>query len=356
MFSVKHHGGTRVLLQLANSLVERGHSVTILTPEDKYAPIYSVNKRIKIKFTSKIGNNKFFYLKTLLEFIFKIPKSDFILANFFPTLYPSFLAEKLGKGKTIYFPQGMEETSPNYKGLINLLLSSTEKSTFKIKAPIIATTKWGARKLLNFNRNIDLRIINLGLPDNTFFPDPDPKFINMKINKAILYFPRSQKVKGLEDFLQALDILIKKNIKFELWLISKETQSLSKFNHLKSSLKIGVLFPLNDQDLRRIYSSTDLLVNSSWVEGFCLPVLEAMACGTPSILTDSGGPREYAKNNYNCLMVPPKKPDLLAQAIKKMLEDEELRNKLAVNALKTGEKFKFSKFVEEFEKFLINLK
>ena len=164
MFSVKHHGGTRIILQLANSLVEKGHKVTIIVPRDKYNPIYPIDKRVIIKFTSKIGNNNIFYLKTLIEFIFKIPKSDFILANFFPTLYSSFLAEKIGKGKTIYFIQDSEEvffTEPNF---INLFFTFFVKLSVKMSSIIIVTTHYGAKKIKRFGgKNIKLPSVERGL-------------------------------------------------------------------------------------------------------------------------------------------------------------------------------------------------
>jgi len=354
MFSVKHHGGTRILLQLANSLVEKGHNVIILTPEDKYAPIYPVDKRIQIKFTSRVGEEKIFYFKTLIEFIFKIPKVDFILANFFPTFYPSLLAEKIGKGKLIYFPQGIGETYPSFKGIASLFIKTIETFSFKFKVPIVTTSQYQRESVLKLNKNAFFKKIPFGLLENTFYPEF--KLDDNKNKKKLLYFARKEKIKGLDDFLEALNILIKKNLKFELWLISREKEILSKFDYSKEKIKIKTFSSLDDKELRRIYSQVYLLVNSSWIEGFCLPVLEAMACGTPSVMTDSGGPKEYAIHNYNCLIVPPKRPDLLAKAIQKLLLDEQLREKLTTNGLESAKKYKFSKFAEEFERFLLDFK
>jgi len=355
MLSVKHHGGTRILLQLANSLVKNGHSITILTPKDKYVPIYPVNKKIKMKFTSRVGNNRLFYLKTLIEFIFKIPKSDFILANFFPTFYPSLLAEKLGKGKIVYFPQGIGVTYLNISKIISWFLKFSENITFKFKTPIVVTARWQTQEIVKINKESFVKIINIGLPNNIFYPDPNPKLINNKKGKAILYFLSKLKSKGLKDFLEALKLIKKNKLKFDLWLVGNQQQGLESFNYFKNTTPIKVFPYLKNKELREVYSSADLYVNTSWLEGFCLPPLEAMACGIPVVLTDSLGPREYAIDNYNCLMVPPRKPELLARAISKMLLDKNMRQKITENGIKTVEKFKFSKTAEEFEKFLLNL-
>ena len=255
MFSVKHHGGTRIIIQLANSLVEKGHKVTIIVPKDKYNPIYPVNKKVIIKFVSKVGNNNIFYIKTLIEFIFKIPKSDFILANFFPTLYSSFLAEKMGKGKTIYFVQDSEEVFFTGSGFINWFFRFIVKFSVKMSSVIIVTTHYGAKKIKNFGGKKNIKIINIGLPDGVFFQEKKSnfKFPFNKNYKPILYFPRIQKIKRIEDFLKSLEIIIKKRLTFELWLVSKEIESLSYFKHFKSKIKIKILTPKNDEELRKIF-------------------------------------------------------------------------------------------------------
>lgn len=354
MLSVKHHGGTRIILQLTKYFVEKGHKVTILVPKDKYAPIYPVDKRIKIKLTSKVGNNDIFYLKTLIEFIFKIPKSDFILANFFPTFYPSLLTRLLKKGKMIYFPQGIGGTHPSFKMPFSQILRLAEILSFKFSVPIIVTSEWQKNIVLKLNKNANLKKIPLGLLGDVFYSDYQVDIANH--DKRVLYFPRKETNKGLEDFLKALEILIGKGYRFTLWLVTKEKEILSEFDYLKNKLKIKIFSPANDEELKKIYSSVYLLVSSSWIEGFCLPVLEAMACGTPAVITDSGGPREYAVHDYNCLIVPSKRPNLLAQAVQKLLLDEKLREKLMANSLETAKKFKFSKFAEEFERFLLSFK
>ncbi|NUN97501.1 MAG: glycosyltransferase family 4 protein, partial [Candidatus Omnitrophica bacterium] len=80
-----------------------------------------------------------------------------------------------------------------------------------------------------------------------------------------------------------------------------------------------------------------------------LPPLEAMACGTPVVLTDSVGVREYAMHEGNCLMVPPGDPSALASAIRRALEDRALRERLAENGLATVPRFTWENMVEDFD-------
>lgn len=91
----------------------------------------------------------------------------------------------------------------------------------------------------------------------------------------------------------------------------------AKLNTLAAELGISdaVKFvgSVSDNDLSSLYSCSQVLVLPSWYEGFGLPVLEAMACGTPVVISDRtslpeiGGPL--------ALTVDPSAPDELAHAI-----------------------------------------
>ncbi|MBI4721776.1 MAG: glycosyltransferase family 4 protein, partial [Candidatus Stahlbacteria bacterium] len=108
---------------------------------------------------------------------------------------------------------------------------------------------------------------------------------------------------------------------------------------------------VNDERLARLYSICDIFVYPSLYEGFGLCGLEAMACGAPVVLTDSGGVREYAIDGENCLMVSPKSAHLLAEAIIKIVNDKELSQKLRQEGIKTARQFTLDKMVTQYEEF-----
>ncbi|MHA2142489.1 MAG: glycosyltransferase family 4 protein [Candidatus Thorarchaeota archaeon] len=72
-------------------------------------------------------------------------------------------------------------------------------------------------------------------------------------------------------------------------------------------------------------------------EPFGLSIVEAMACGVPVITTDVFGPREIISHNYDGFVVPPDDAKALADAVESLLSDNELRKRIAHNALKTVE-------------------
>ena len=97
---------------------------------------------------------------------------------------------------------------------------------------------------------------------------------------------------------------------------------------------------LSDSDLALLYSNSNIQVTFSTAESFPLPPLEAMACGA-SVITTPYGTEDYAVNEENALIVEPNNIDMLAQKIKTLVDNEELRNKLRQNGIKTAKRYNY---------------
>jgi glycosyltransferase involved in cell wall biosynthesis len=78
-----------------------------------------------------------------------------------------------------------------------------------------------------------------------------------------------------------------------------------------------------------LLASCDLFVLPSLLEGLPLAVLEAMAAGKPVIATQVGGTNEAIINGKSGVLVPPADPMALARAIRKLLSDTSLAERLA---------------------------
>ena len=94
-----------------------------------------------------------------------------------------------------------------------------------------------------------------------------------------------------------------------------------------------VLFPGFISNPYPVLKHADIFVLSSFYEGFGIVLLEAMACGTPVIATNCHwGPAELLKDGEAGMLVPPGDPELLADAVLKMLEDPEKAGEYADKA------------------------
>ncbi|MCK4820291.1 glycosyltransferase family 4 protein, partial [bacterium] len=89
--------------------------------------------------------------------------------------------------------------------------------------------------------------------------------------------------------------------------------------------------------LVEIYQDADIFVFPSYHEGLPAVVLEAMSCGLPVIATDVRGNRDLISAGENGILVPPRSPGKIAEAITTLIEDEKLKEKLGKNARKTIE-------------------
>jgi glycosyltransferase involved in cell wall biosynthesis len=79
------------------------------------------------------------------------------------------------------------------------------------------------------------------------------------------------------------------------------------------------------------------VVPSRMLESFSYTVIEAMACGCPVIATRKGGPSEIISDEVDGLLVEPGDVSGLRTAVKRLVEDPDLRDTLSRNARKTVE-------------------
>jgi len=167
--------------------------------------------------------------------------------------------------------------------------------------------------------------------------------------QSVLYLGDARPRKGLADFICSAELASKRIDGIELWIASKEDVKV------ESTVPFRRLYRPTREELVELYATCDLFVSASWREGVGLPPLEAMACGAPVVLTDSGGVREYARHGKNCLMVPPRDPPALAEAMIRVLTDTALAERLRRNGPLTAARFTWEDAVDRFEEALSKL-
>lgn len=101
--------------------------------------------------------------------------------------------------------------------------------------------------------------------------------------------------------------------------------------------------------LRDLYNRAAVFIAPSRSEGWDLPASESMLCGAALAATDIGGHREYAIDGETALLSPPERPDLLAVNVRRLVEDAELRIRLARAGRDHVEQFTWERAVDRFE-------
>ncbi|MEI7863907.1 MAG: glycosyltransferase family 4 protein [Chthoniobacterales bacterium] len=102
------------------------------------------------------------------------------------------------------------------------------------------------------------------------------------------------------------------------------------------------------EGLVEVYRSADAFVLSSLLEGFSSALIEAMAAGLPSVLTDVPGIRGVVVDGREGLLVPCGKPAALADAMGRLVNNVELREQLARAARCTAATFDWSSVVAAY--------
>jgi glycosyltransferase involved in cell wall biosynthesis len=108
-----------------------------------------------------------------------------------------------------------------------------------------------------------------------------------------------------------------------------------------------------DEIMPFLYSGADCLVYPSFYEGFGLPVIEAMACGCPVITSNTSSLPEVAGDA--AILVDPHSDTEIADAIYKILNDDNLRNNLIEKGLKRSKKFSWQITAERILSLMNNL-
>jgi glycosyltransferase involved in cell wall biosynthesis len=82
------------------------------------------------------------------------------------------------------------------------------------------------------------------------------------------------------------------------------------------------------QDMPALLRSADIVVTTPWYEPFGIVPLEAMACGRPVIASAVGGLVDTVVPDQTGVLVPPRRPDVLAREMERLLADTRLRGQL----------------------------
>lgn len=126
------------------------------------------------------------------------------------------------------------------------------------------------------------------------------------------------------------------------WFYDDIFQAVARLNLHEKVLITG---HVSDEELLYFYNCAKMLVFPALNEGFGLPVLEAMACGTPVIASNTSALPEIAGNA--ALFIDPYDIDKIAEAMARLLCEENLRADLIQRGLERVKKFDWQKTAQQ---------
>lgn len=184
---------------------------------------------------------------------------------------------------------------------------------------------------------------------------PEP-FIGER-RKCIVNFCRINPQKNLPLLLEAFELFSESYPDYELHIYGDSSteadiQYFETVKEKRESLKSKdrVFFFPASRDIHRLIRDYSMFVSSSDFEGMSNSMLEALALGLPCVCTDcpAGGARAVIKDGENGLLVPVNDAVSLSEAMKRIISEKGLSEKLSENAVKIREEQSLEKIIEKW--------
>lgn len=338
-------GGVKVVYQYANYLQSKGHMVRILYPGTLFPDtnsfkwkLESIARELKYSGESLVGKNEattwFPLIVPLLHVpsleAHHIPSADITIATSNETA--DWVVQLPSRcGSLFYFIQGHEIWNRSEEDII---------ATYKLPLKKIVICTYLKQIVENCGESI------CGIAPNGF----DSTIFN-KIKKKwntpprILMLSHDAESKGTKDGFEAIRLIKKEFPTIQLVMFGAHAP--------RPDMLAETEYHQNPNDLPKLYSSCDIFISPSWLESWGLPSMEAMACGTAVVATNSGGIIDFAINGKTALLVPPKHPEKLAEAVLKLLKDRDLLKKISEGGHAHIQEFTLEKATSNFEHLLL---
>ena len=201
-----------------------------------------------------------------------------------------------------------------------------------------------------------IAIIPNGIDLSEYTDLPPKGSFKLKFNieedeKIILYLGRIHRIKGLDILVKAFANIVKKLDDVKLVVVGPDDGYLRELQDLIKALRIedSVLIsgPLYGRDKLRAYVDADVYVLPSRYEIWGMTIAEAVACGTPVILTENCGVADYCRDKTGIVVEP--YSDRLFKALLEMLLDEDRQRALRKNCKAVAKEFSIPKVVSKLQ-------
>lgn len=310
--SIGISGGIAVVCQHVNRLLNKGHQVYLVTPMQFGYLDWFPGQQVPII-------NIHDYPADM----------DILVATGWTT---AFDIVNLQAKKKFYFVQS-DETRFFPEGSLQQQLAAM---SYLMDFHYLTEARWIQDWLLtHFGHKADL--IPNGLDENLFHP-AKPIARKEKKTRVLLEGSIALPYKGMEEAFNAVA-----DLDVEVWCVSSNGKPKPEwrcdrfFDHVPMT------------EMKHIYSSCDILLKLSRVEGFFGPPMEMMACEGAVVVGKVTGYDEYIVDGYNALVVDPQDIPAARAAVTQLMNDSQLKNQLILNGKQTAASWRWDSSIDRLD-------
>ena len=336
-----HAGGAeRVAVDLANQWHIHGHDVIVVTQTDVSGDVYELNRHIERVALNTAGLSgvmanlrRLYVLRKAMQRY----RPDIVLGMMTTASILSVIASTGLRTRVI----ATEHTHPPSQNLSSFWLK-LRRRTYPRAAKVVALTRDTASWIVNHVPGSDMAVI----PNAVHWPlaDSEPKVTPPSRNGRcrLLAVGRLHTDKGFDILIDAFRDLAQVFPDWDLVILGEGAERERLQAQIDATgLADRISMPGRVGNMRQWYQACDIYVLSSRVEGLSNSLLEAMACGMPSVAFDcETGPREIIRPDIDGLLVTPvEDPQALAAALSGLMHDKQARKTLASRAVDVRDRF-----------------
>lgn len=343
-FPGKPGGGIKVVLEYANYFAKMGYEVHVVYPYALYFNRKSIFGKINtlmrfpfamlkhytarswFKLDEAVKEHRFFSLNPLY-----VPKTDYYVATALETAF-RLKGYDLSDKHKFYFIQGFEAWGDP---------EETVYESYSLGLKNIAVSNWLKNKVESSGAKCTL--IRNGF-DFDYFRLTEPPETRSPYVISMMY--GTSAVKGSGYGLEALSMVRDRYPQLKVMMFGTPERPADMPGWIE-------YYRQPDRDTHnRIYNSSSIYLAPSLQEGWGLTVGEAMICGNAIVCTDTLGFQEMVRDGKEGLIVPVRNSQALADAILKLIDNPELRLRMANTSMHTIASFSWEDSFRKFESLL----
>ncbi len=248
----------------------------------------------------------------------------------------------------IHFPQFLTPASARYYGQIHRAVRRADH--------ILTDSHWTRQDVITALGVSPERVTTVHLAANPVYrPITDHQEVRRTVSgyglpsDFIIFVGTLEPRKNVSTLLKAFHRLREQGYKLHLAIVGRKgwlyEDIFSTLTQLKLADYVHFLENTPNEDLARLYNAAQCLALPSYYEGFGLPPLEAMACGTPVVVSNRASLPEVVGDAG--LLIDPDRPEELSAALVRVLDDGELRATLHRRGLKRASEFSWARAAHE---------